>query len=414
MFTQDTSRTTSGIEQPNALDFSLSSSSPGDASRTTASKEHPSALNLSLSSMGDSSSVEKEVRQKSCISQQQQCSKKNTEPSKATDDSIIAYVHQLSPSKRNKKDTLYYSTLLLQMSENGCQDALLYSKQKQKLLSDSQKSHTPVKIQRFTQTSDGKKLIINDITKISVPDQTEYSFQYSQDTVATSAILSVAQILNSSSDWDKVTICGKIVHMSDQELAGRNKPRLARATFADTTGTIAIDLWEENIAMIKIGTVYRIAPIQVRVWNEAEKLSTMRSSVITPVTDTTISQLQIPEEQMKSGNDTVTVTVTNVHTIEKVERFIACFNCAKRILQGTSHNVVHCDWCKHTMRISNCSQYVCAKLVLHVNGQQIYLTAFQDVLSNVIKGDFARFSEIEIAEMLLLLENLTVVYNANS
>lgn len=220
VFTQDTSRTTSGIEQPNALDFSLSSSSPGDASRTTASKEHPSALNLSLSSMGNSSSVEKEVGQKSSISQQQQCSKKNTEPSKATDDSIIAYVHQLLPSKRNKKDTLYYCTLLLQTSENECQDALLYSKQKQKLLSDSQKSHTPVKVQRFTHTSDGKKLIINDITKISVPDQTEYSFQYSQDTVATSPILSVAQILNSSSDWDKVTICGKIVHMSDQELAG--------------------------------------------------------------------------------------------------------------------------------------------------------------------------------------------------
>ena len=64
--------------------------------------------------------------------------------SKATDDVVIAYVHQLSPSKRNKKDTLYYSTLLLQTSENWCQDALLYSKQKHKLLSDSQKSHTPV------------------------------------------------------------------------------------------------------------------------------------------------------------------------------------------------------------------------------------------------------------------------------
>ena len=166
VFIQDTSRTISGIDQPNALEFSLPSSSPGDASRTTASKEHPSALNLSLSSMGDSSSVEKEVGQKSCISQQQQCSKKITEPSKGTDDSVIAYVHQLSPSKRNKKDTLYYSTLLLQTSENECQDALLYSKQKHKLLSDSQKSHTPVKIQRFTHTSDGKKLIINDITKI--------------------------------------------------------------------------------------------------------------------------------------------------------------------------------------------------------------------------------------------------------
>lgn len=411
MFAQDTSRTTG---QPSALDFNLSSSSASDASHTSGSKDHPSALELSLSSMDDSSSMEKEVGQTSCISQQQQCSKKESEPSKATDDVVIAYVHQLSPSKRNKKDTLYYSTLLLQTSENGCQDALLYSKQKHKLLSDSQKSHTLVKIQRFTHTSDGKKLIINDITKISVPDQTEYSFQYSVDTVATSPILSVAQILNSSSDWDKVTIYGKIVHMCDQELAGRNKLRLARATFADTTGTIAIDLWEENFAVIKIGTVYRIAPIQVRVWNEAKKLSTMCSSVVTPVTDTTISQLQIPEEQLKSGNETVTVTVANIHTIEKVERFIACFNCAKRILQGTSSNVVHCDWCGHTMRISNCSQYVCAKLVLYLNDRQIHLTAFQDVLSNVIKGDFAKFSEAEIAEMLLLLNNITVAYNANS
>ena len=153
-------------------------------------------------------------------------------------------------------------------------------------ISDSQKSHTPVKIQRLTHTSDDKKLIINDITKISVPDQTEYSFQYSEGTVATSPILSVSQILDSSSNWDKVTICGKIVHMCDQELAGWNKLRLARATFADTIGTIAIDLWEENIAVIKIRTVYRIAPIQVRVWNEAKKLSTIRSPVVTPVTDT--------------------------------------------------------------------------------------------------------------------------------
>ena len=257
----------------------------------------------------------------------------------------FAYVHQLSPSKLNKKDTLYYSTLLLQTSENEGQDALLYSKQKHKLLSDSQKSYTLVKIQRFTHTSDGKTLIINDITKISVPDQNEYSYmyQYSDDTVATSPILSVAQNLNSSTDWDKVAICGKIVHMCDQELAGRNKLRLARATLADTTGTIAIDLWDENNAMNKIGTVYRIAPIQVRVWNEAKKLSTMRSSVIIPVTDTTISQLQIPEEQMKSENEAVPVTVPNIPTIEKVERFMACFNCTKRILQGTTSKIVHCD-----------------------------------------------------------------------
>ena len=43
---------------------------------------------------------------------------------------------------------------------------------------DSEKCRTPVKIQRFTYTSDGEKIIINDMTKISVPGQTEYSFQF--------------------------------------------------------------------------------------------------------------------------------------------------------------------------------------------------------------------------------------------
>ena len=146
VFAQDTSRTTGGIEQPSALDFSLSSSSASDVSHAIGSKEHPSALDLSLSSMRNSSSMEKEVGQTSCISQQQQSSKQKSEPSKPTDDAVIAYAPQLSLSKGNKKDTLYYSTLLLQTSVNGCQDALLYFKQKHKLPGNSQKSHTPVKI----------------------------------------------------------------------------------------------------------------------------------------------------------------------------------------------------------------------------------------------------------------------------
>lgn len=42
----------------------------------------------------------------------------------------------------------------------------------------------------------------------------------------------------------------------------------------------------------------------------------MHSSAVTPETDTTIVQLQIPEEQMKFANETLTVSIPNVHTIE--------------------------------------------------------------------------------------------------
>ena len=53
--------------------------------------------------------------------------KKKSEPFQGTNDAVIAYIHQLLPSKRNKKDTVFYSTLL-QTSKKGSQGVLLYSR----------------------------------------------------------------------------------------------------------------------------------------------------------------------------------------------------------------------------------------------------------------------------------------------
>ena len=92
-------------------------------------------------------------------------------------DVIIAYVQKLSPVKRNKKNTMDYCTLVLQ-AEDKNMDALLYSKNKRQLLMDSKQSHTPLKIQKFTKSATADKIIINDMTKLSMPDQTEYTFQF--------------------------------------------------------------------------------------------------------------------------------------------------------------------------------------------------------------------------------------------
>lgn len=68
----------------------------------------------------------------------QSCSRAKSSPCKAkgqgSDASIIAYVHCLSRPRRNKKDTLDYSTLILQTESKPTQEALLYSKNKQPLL----------------------------------------------------------------------------------------------------------------------------------------------------------------------------------------------------------------------------------------------------------------------------------------
>ena len=91
--------------------------------------------------------------------------------------SVIAYLHQLSPPRRNEKNTMDYSTLLLQ-TEDSTKEALCYSKNKRPLLNKSQTSCTPIKLKKLTFTEDGAKLVINDMTNISQPLPTEYKFQF--------------------------------------------------------------------------------------------------------------------------------------------------------------------------------------------------------------------------------------------
>ena len=104
---------------------------------------------------------------------------------------LCAKSYQLSPTKRNKRDTMDYSTMILQTSTSTV-EGLLYSSAKRPLLAESERSRTPIKIQKFTHTSDGCKVIVNDMTKISNPEQTEYSFQFTDvPTVPAAEMVSV-------------------------------------------------------------------------------------------------------------------------------------------------------------------------------------------------------------------------------
>ncbi|KAK3746099.1 hypothetical protein QZH41_004624 [Actinostola sp. cb2023] len=88
---------------------------------------------------------------------------------------IIAYVHDLSPTKRNRGNSMDYCTLTLQTSASESHEALLYSLAKRSLLLQSQTSRTPVKIRNYTRTDDILKIVINDMANINTPEQHEYN-----------------------------------------------------------------------------------------------------------------------------------------------------------------------------------------------------------------------------------------------
>lgn len=185
-----------------------------------------------------------------------------TTPKTVKPNELIAYVHNLSPLKRNKKNTMHYCTLTLQTSSE-VHEALLYSKNKRSILMDSEDSHTPLKIQRYTTTPDTKKLIINEMTQLTSPDPTEYCFQFKKVSDPSHPLTTIGDILKSGQEFDNVTVCAKVVSLGEQRIVGHKQLRLVTATFADLTASIHVDIWEQHIDKIHLGTVYRITPLQV-------------------------------------------------------------------------------------------------------------------------------------------------------
>lgn len=192
----------------------------------------------------------------------------STSPSKKSGSNnssgMIAYVHGLSPLKRNKRDTMDYCSLTLQTGAEECQEALLYSKSKRSILENSQESHTPLKLQRYTFTKDNSKVIINDMTHLSSPNPMEYSFQYKKMSEVCERESQIKDILDSDgNEFENVIVCGKVIHIKEARIVGQGKYRLLTATIADNSGSIKVDIWENHIAKIQLGLVYRFSPLQV-------------------------------------------------------------------------------------------------------------------------------------------------------
>ena len=141
---------------------------------------------------------------------------------------------------------------------------MIYSKTERKLLVDSERSRTPVKLQRFTYTLDGSKVIINDMTKISSPQPTEYSFQFEEvGSNDEEKRMAVREIIENFNEGDLMTIRGKVVGVAEPTVTKSRGLKVATALFADETGKIELDLWEDHIFAVEVGRMYTISPVQV-------------------------------------------------------------------------------------------------------------------------------------------------------
>lgn len=107
--------------------------------------------------------------------------------------------------------------------------------------------------------------------------------------------------------------------------------------------------------------------------------------------------------------------IDNILSVEKVEHFSKCVNCTRKLVQVTLENIVQCDRCGHSMRLSQCEQSIMAKVVAaQDDGQTVKLIIRKDVLKTILDGDINSLGEGEITKKLLMLQNLKLKYNVQS
>ena len=211
---------------------------------------------------------------------------------------------------------------------------------------------------------DHDKIIINDMTKVSFANQQEYSFQYHKQTNDSSQPTTIKDIISSCSQWDYVTLYVKAILINDPNVVSSNL-RVAQSYFADNTGTIQVDVWEDNITNVDVGKVYKMTPVQVRVWDNTKKLSTILSTVVTHIPDEQcFKEVQVPRKNIESMSHATVLVVPKIHIINQVENLTQCVKCSRKILQETAKKIVKCDRCSSAMRISHCKRQLCIKLVV--------------------------------------------------
>jgi len=326
-------------------------------------------------------------------------------------ETIIGYVHNLSPIKRNKRNTIDYTSFTLQLSENTKQPALCFSKTKRKILEEKSTTRTPVKIMRYTKSTDKSKIIINDKTVLSAPDDLDYNFQYAD--VDDCPITSIADLIaENSSTEDDVTVCAKIMSIGRLKTVKSNK--VAELIIRDQTSSIQLDLWNEQINQITENNVYRFSNLSTTYWNNVKKLTGTFNTTIKHIDDVILSAIQNDDHDNTTSTSETEITITSFFLLEDVQRYKICCNCKKRISQVTGE-IVKCEHCKHKMRRVNCSSQLCAHVIVVIDDEKVCLTIFEDCIKALVgEFDHGSVDTDEVGDKLMNCNNLRITYNDRS
>ena len=245
---------------------------------------------------------------------------------KIEEEGVLGYVQSVSPPKQSRQNT-EYSNFTLQ-----CKSAMIlgvcFSSTKRIILAEREATKTAVKLDRFNYASDGKTIFVNDMTKISVPNSSEYDFQFVDRSIKLNDLQS---IIKNSMDWDLVDFVAKVIAKDVAvQLVGSSQLRKAECFIADESCKLGkLVLWENDIEKVVAGIVYAFKNVRMR----SHEINVLGGEVILNTTkDTTIAKqdghaLANLIDTLNENNLFPGSTSLKVPAVHAIEEFICYKHC---------------------------------------------------------------------------------------
>eukprot|EP00112_Aurelia_sp_Birch-Aquarium-sp1_P017838 Seg4175.4 transcript_id=Seg4175.4/GoldUCD/mRNA.D3Y31 product="hypothetical protein" protein_id=Seg4175.4/GoldUCD/D3Y31 len=218
-------------------------------------------------------------------------------------ESVVGYVHRLSPLKKSQNKNTYFDLCL--QTKSSTYRTVCFSPEKHDYFKTSTEATSPVKITRpqkkMNEFTHENEIIVSKRAKLEEPSSDEVDFEYDESLSKAEDNADVQEV--SVCDAKTLTVPGVPVNMKERvTFHGEAEEKCVRgralqfqeAILTDTTGSIRLVLWHLDIGKVQSGQTYSIKKAVVKCFKDANYITFVKGTEVTETDETIDSADEVP------------------------------------------------------------------------------------------------------------------------
>ena len=183
--------------------------------------------------------------------------------------------------------------------------------------------------------------------------------------------------------YDRVTVRIQVVKINDPDVVGNGK-RKQDVTIADSSSSIILTLWEDDIGSLEIGNSYELSKVLVQQFKGHHYLSyPSNGGNITPIDD-------VDEDPPTENSDYTVLESVEVVSVSNFSKQYLCLFCKAHVNSNDDTGIGKCCKCASIQKLSRCKQQLTCKLG-HFDDSDNFITlhAYENILQAIVTEDVA-------------------------